>query len=139
MIRYILYTAVVLTATACSQTPAQEAGGFLGAISACIEQNRDAVIETFREGAEGDAYERYEGMCGIDRESLSPEALARVEESGAAVLREAGPAIMRAAFATAGNPFSGEADEEQARTAQDEAVDALIAAFATAAAEIESR
>ena len=76
-------------------------------------------------------------MCGINREDLSPDALALVEESGAAVLREAGPAIMRAAFATAGNPFSGAVNEEQARTAQEEAVDALITAFASAAAEIE--
>ena len=53
MIRHILPVAVALIATACSQTPAQEAGGFLGAISACLERNRDGVIETFREGSRG--------------------------------------------------------------------------------------
>ena len=75
-------------------------------------------------------------MCGLDEEDLSPEAAPLMKESSGTVLREAFPMILRAVMAA--DPITGSVDEEQAETARREAVDALIAAFSTAAAEAET-
>ena len=130
---------VVFAPLACTEsssgpaTPAQEAGRFLKAISVCIESNRDTVIESLQKESEAPDYA---AMCGLDEEDLSPEAAPLMKESSGTVLREAFPMILRAVMAA--DPITGSVDEEQAETARREAVDALIAAFSTAAAEAET-
>ena len=119
--RIVVGVGVVVLMAACGpQSPEQEAADFLQAVADCLSDNRQQVASSVGDGAMSP--DRWESLCGMHRDDLSPAAQDLVQESGSIAFREIAPGLMRAAFAGAGSEAMGE-----------ELVTLLVDAFTSAA------
>lgn len=133
MTRCSIVVAVAVVALGCgAQTPQQEAGSFLEGMAGCIEQNRADLIAAMDSGEQANSPEAYENMCGMDRDALSPEAQALVEEHGRVAFGEVLRTVMAGAFASA---FAG--GEPPNALIVDGMIDAFSAAAESAQNDVE--
>ena len=80
----ICVATAMVTAAGCGQTPQQEAAVFLTELADCMNENREALIESLTESlSTGDSPGDPLDACGgLDGQNVSPEAQAVIESIG---------------------------------------------------------
>ena len=120
--------AVVLALVACGETPEQEARQFLMGGIACMEENRELIIEFLgskglESPPENVGLEQAGQWCdNLQFEDLSDEAQVQLEKVGEALVGEIMPSVMAAAVQSA---LGEGVDESVAATLFDELTAAL--------------